>query len=78
MKLNLTQYPLMETYANTNLSKSDIQSDLVMTIYRRYYMMDDNQRAELGLTDKMMTNTNLYRMINEGRIQTKFKGKRFI
>ena len=72
MKLNLTQYPLMETYANTNLSKSDIQSDLVMTIYRRYYMMDDNQRAELGLTDKMMTNTNLYRMINEGRIQTTF------
>ena len=72
---NLSQYPVKATYLSKGLTESDINSDLVMTIMRRFYQMTDQERIDLGLTDKMMTTTNLYRLIEDGRIQTQYMKK---
>ena len=73
--LNLSQYPVKATYLSRGLTESDINSDLVMTIMRRFYQMTDEERTDLGLTDEMMTTTNLYRLIEDGRIQTQYMKK---
>ena len=72
---NLTRYPVKSTYLSRGLTESDINSDLVMTIMRRFYQMTDQERIDLGLTDEMMTTTNLYRLIEDGRIQTQYMKK---
>jgi hypothetical protein len=73
--LNLSQYPVKATYLSRGLTESDINSDLVMTIMRRFYQMTDQERIDLGLTDEMMTTTNLYRLVEDGRIQTQYMKK---
>jgi|TARA_Y100000310_G_scaffold311206_1_gene357276 hypothetical protein len=69
---NLTLNPVLETYQNEQMNASDIQSDLIQTVFRRYYSMTDQQRIDLGLNDEMMTTSNLYRLINDKRIETPF------
>ena len=70
--LTMTRYPVYETYEGKGLSRSDIQSDLVMTVMRRFYQMTDQEREMYGITEDMITSNNLYRMIDEGRIKTTY------
>ena len=69
---NLTLNPVLETNQSQQMTASDIQSDLIQTVFRRYYSMTDQQRIDLGLNDEMMTTSNLYRLINDKRIETPF------
>jgi len=70
--LTMTRYPVFETYRSKGLTDSDISSDLVMTVMRRFYQMTDAERETYGITEDMITSNNLYRMINEGRIKTEY------
>ena len=67
--LTMTRYPVKETYKGKGLTESEIDSDLVMTIMRRFYQMTESERDTYGLTEDMITSNNLYRMIQEGRIR---------
>jgi len=70
--LTMTRYPVKETYKGKGLTESEIDSDLVMTVMRRFYQMTESERDTYGLTEDMITSNNLYRMIQEGRIRTEY------
>ena len=56
-------------YYGDKIGHQDIASSIVSEVQRRYYHLSPNEKMILGISDELMSNSRLYKLLQEGRIR---------